>query len=183
MARKLNARQRLFVQASRLERSGHHKRRVRHASRATTTPDAGHAAYQLLRKPHVLAEYERQLEEKEKLVKLEGLQQAQETALQGRARLGDVLDADGNLRPFKDWPLEVKASLAQIEVEDLHEGSGAERTHIGVLRKIKLHDKRASQELFLKWAGKLKDRVEIEGGLTLDQLVPKRKPQSTEGSK
>jgi phage terminase small subunit len=82
--------------------------------------------------------------------------------------------------PFEQWPETVKVAVAAIEVEDLYEGGGEEREHIGVLRKIKFHDPTPAARLFLQWAGKLKDKVEIEGGLTLDQLVPRRKTQSEE---
>jgi phage terminase small subunit len=183
MAIKLTTRQRVFIkklvwsdppitQAEAARQAGYEDK------------DASHAGYQLLKRPQVKAAYERQLAQREELIKLDALRIAEETKSQALANLSAVLDADGNLAPFKDWPDEVKRSLQKIEVEDLHEGSGEDRRHIGVLRKIWLHDKRASQELFLKWAGKLKDKLELEApGLTLDQLVPKRKPLSTEGSK
>lgn len=158
-ARTLNARQRLFVRE--LVWSDPPVSQAEAARRAGfKDKESAHAGYQLLRRPHVRAEYERQLAEREELVKLRALATAERQHALSMSKPTDILDADGKLQPFEQWPETAKVAVAAIEVEDLYEGGGEEREHISVLRKIKFHDPTPAARLFLQWAGKLKDKVE-----------------------
>lgn len=86
------------------------------------------------------------------------------------ANLADAFDENGDLRRLKDWPDNLRRALHAFDFEDLFESHGEDRTKIGVIRKFKVHDKKAAAEVFLKWAGELKDKIEVEG-LNLEQLV------------
>lgn len=70
------------------------------------------------------------------------------------ADLADLYDDDGNLKPIKDWPLIWRQGLvAGLEVEELFEGRGEDREHIGRLRKVKLADRTKIIELVGKHVG------------------------------
>lgn len=133
--------------------------------------DARKYGYQLLRKPHVAAFVEAEAAEKERLFKQKAARVAEETYRLATVDPNDLVGDDGNLLALNKMPMEARRSIASIEVEEVWDGHGEDRVQTGLLRKVKLHDKRAAQELFLKYAGKLKDKVEIEAGATLEQIV------------
>jgi phage terminase small subunit len=128
-------------------------------------------AWQILRKPNVKALVEAQAAEKESLLKQKAVRTAEETYRLATVDPKDLIGKDGNLLPLHKMPADARRAIASIEVEEVWEGHGEDREQTGLLHKVKLHDKRAAQELFLKYAGKLKDKVELEAGATLEQLV------------
>jgi phage terminase small subunit len=70
------------------------------------------------------------------------------------ADLADLYDDDGNLKPIREWPLIWRQGLvAGLEVEELFEGRGEDREHIGRLRKVKLTDRTRIIELIGKHVG------------------------------
>jgi phage terminase small subunit len=70
---------------------------------------------------------------------------------EAQADLADLYDDDGNLRPIKEWPLIWRQGLVQgIEVEELFEGQGKDREHIGRVRKVKLDPRIKRVELIGK---------------------------------
>lgn len=136
----------------------------------------------LLRKPGVRELVDKELAEKELLLKQKALRVAEETFALATVDIGDAFGAEGELLPVgsgflaKDgkplrMPAAVRRSIASIEVETRQEGRG-EDAETYVVTKLKLHDKRAAQELFLKYSGKLKDKVEVEASeQTLEAIV------------
>lgn len=67
------------------------------------------------------------------------------------ADLADLYDDDGNLKPMKKWPKIWRKGLVQgIEVEELFEGRGEDREHIGRVRKLKLDSRIKRIELIGK---------------------------------
>lgn len=70
------------------------------------------------------------------------------------ADLADLYDDAGNIKPIKEWPLIWRQGLvAGMEVEELFEGRGEDREHIGRLRKVKLADRTKIIELVGKHVG------------------------------
>lgn len=131
---------------------------------------------QLLRRPDIKAKVDAEFAQKEAMFKAKAVRVAEECYLQATARIADALDDDGNLLPKKLWPEELRAAVVSLEVDLAPPRSGTaddgeyECKGIGIVAKLKAESKRASQELFLKWAGKLKDVVQHEG-LTLEELA------------
>lgn len=72
-------------------------------------------------------------------------------AAEAEADIADLYDDDGNLLPVKEWPLIWRQGLvAGVEVEELFEGRGEDRVHIGHLRKVRLSDRVRRLELIGK---------------------------------
>lgn len=67
--------------------------------------------------------------------------------------------ADGKLKPVKDWPPELAAAVAAVEVED------------GACVKIKLWDKTKGADMLFKFHGLFVQKVEHSGKLTLEDLL------------
>jgi phage terminase small subunit len=68
----------------------------------------------------------------------------------GRADIRRLYDAQGNLRPLHELDDETAASISAVEADELYAGKGDERKSIGVLRKLKQHDKIRALELLGK---------------------------------
>jgi phage terminase small subunit len=71
---------------------------------------------------------------------------------------------DGNLLPVSEWPDEVAAMVASVETEELFEGQGPGRKHIGYTKKIKLWDKNSAIDKAMKHLGLFKEDNEQRGG-------------------
>jgi phage terminase small subunit len=127
--------------------------------------------WRLLRKPAVRVLVEAQFAERETLLKQKAARVAEETYRLATVDIAEVVGKDGKLLDLRKMPEDARRAIASIEVEELFEGTGKDRTHVGVLHKVKLHDKKGAQELFLKYSGKLKDKVELEASETLEQLI------------
>ena len=83
---------------------------------------------------------------------------------------GDELyNEDHTLKPVSEWPKGAIQALKSIQVDELFEGTGKDRTKIGVSKKVKLIDKIKSIELMMKNLGILTDRSMILKGTTNDE--------------
>lgn len=92
-------------------------------------------------------------------------------AAEAEADIADLYDEQGNLKPVHEWPKIWRQGLVQgIEVEELFEGRGDEREHVGRLRKIKLDTRVKRIELIGKHVNvqAFKDQIEVGG---LDALA------------
>lgn len=129
---------------------------------------------QLLRRKSVADLVAKETSAKRELFKQKAIRVAEETYRQAVADIGDIFK-EGRLLSTDEMPEDARRSIQSIEVEERTEGQG-EDAETYYVHKVKLVDKKASQELFLKWAGDLKDKVELSGTVRLEDLVPKRKP-------
>lgn len=100
-------------------------------------------------------------------------------AEEAEADMADLYDEHGVLKPVKDWPLIWRKGLvAGVDVEQLFEGNGSERSAVGVVTKIKLSDRVRRLELVGKHIGvqAFKDQVEHSGTVNLaDRMSAARK--------
>jgi phage terminase small subunit len=80
----------------------------------------------------------------------------------------NMLGEDGRVKMPNEWDDETAAAIAGIENEELFEGSGKDREHIGTLRKVKIADRIKPIELGYKRLGLLKDQSAFNvGALTI----------------
>ena len=79
--------------------------------------------------------------------------------------LGEVLNDEGNLRPIKEWPEDLRRAVSGFEVvrRNVDSGDG----HTDDVIKVKLWDKSKNLEMLFKHLGLLVDKVEmkIEGDI------------------
>lgn len=133
------------------------------------TASAANYGCELLRRPKVKALVDAELAEKRVLFKQKALRVAEETFAQATARLTDAFDANGDFKPMKDWPDELQRALVKSEVEVIKFGTGGTMLSDGAISptisgrvlKIAIADKKASQELYLKWAGELNEKLDV----------------------
>ena len=95
----------------------------------------------------------------------------------GTYDIRDLLYPDGRPRPVDEWPKDVAAAVAGIEVQETHvqrkgDDIDTETDVSTVIKKIKLESKKGSLELLGKKIGMFpKDRLEVSGRITLEDLV------------
>ena len=77
--------------------------------------------------------------------------------------IADIFDENNVLRPLKEIPTYVRRAIAGIEVEELFEGRGESREHIGRNRKLKLSDKVRALEILARHHKLLTEKVEVAG--------------------
>jgi phage terminase small subunit len=76
-----------------------------------------------------------------------------EASLMAMARPYMILNEDGSLKPWDEWPEPARAALAGIDVEAMFDGRGEEREHVGNVKKYKFFDKNAAMERMFKHFG------------------------------
>lgn len=93
---------------------------------------------------------------------------------ENRADIADLYFDDGNLRPISDWPLVWRTGLIQgIEIEDIYEGTGEDRVHVGQVKKLKISDRLKRKELLGKHVAvqAFKDKIVHDVSDPLTQLM------------
>lgn len=87
-----------------------------------------------------------------------------------------AFDENGHLKNIQDLDDDTAAAVAGIEFEEVFEGRGDDRSHVGTIHKIKLSDKIRALDSLAKHLGMFVDRVEVSGALTIsDRLIAARK--------
>lgn len=77
--------------------------------------------------------------------------------------LRQAFDENGELKNIHDIPEDVARAISGIDVDELWEGSGRDRTQIGVTKKIRFNDKTRALELLGKYLKLFIEQKEITG--------------------
>jgi phage terminase small subunit len=86
----------------------------------------------------------------------------QEMAEWLRFNVKSVVNADGSLKSLHEMTDQESSSIASFEVIELFSGSGENRAKIGELKKVKLIDKQAVADKFMKFYGAYSTKVKID---------------------
>lgn len=128
-----------------------------------STKTARSIAQELLVKPEVIAKVQVLMDERSKRTEVTADRVITEVARLGFADLRKLFNAQGGLLPVNDWPDEVAAAVASVEVDELFEGFGENRHQIGYTKKVKLWDKGKALELLGRHLKLWVERVEHTG--------------------
>jgi len=77
--------------------------------------------------------------------------------------IADAYDENGELKDIQDMPEPLRKAIIAIETEELFEGRGEDREHIGYAKKIKICDKTKTLELLGKHLKMFTDVTEHRG--------------------
>jgi phage terminase small subunit len=77
--------------------------------------------------------------------------------------INDAYDENGNLKPISEMPESLRRAIIQVETEELFEGTGRDKEHIGTAKKIKIQDRLKALELLGKHLKMFTDVHEIPG--------------------
>lgn len=137
----------------------------------------------LQRNAKVREAIDRGIAEKERELKDKCVRTMEHAYAQATADIAELFDDEGNPLPLRKMPRDARRAIQAIEVEfeEVTDEDGSVR-RVPRLARIKLHDKRASQELFAKYADKLKDKVQLDATQSYADMVlaAQRKREGTE---
>ena len=85
--------------------------------------------------------------------------------------IADLLDDDGTVKLLSKMPEAARKAISAIEIDEIWDGHGADKTVIGETKKIKLWNKVHSAELLGKHLKLWIEKMELSGKLTLEDLV------------
>lgn len=125
----------------------------------------------LLENPQIAGLVEVLLNRRKEKLEIKAEQILQELARVALLDIADFYDEHGALLPIHEIPEDARRAIASVDVEEIFEGRGADRTHIGTMRKVKTHSKMDALTTAMRHLGLLKDKLEVSGKLTLEQLI------------
>ena len=122
------------------------------AIRAGYSENSAHAqGPRLLANDSVAQEIDRLKAERSEKTEINAQWVLQRLAAEATADIADLYDEHMHLKPVHEWPVIWRMGLvAGVEVEELFEGYGQDRQHIGQLKKVKLSDRVRRLELIGK---------------------------------
>jgi phage terminase small subunit len=168
MADALNDRQRRFVEAYLIEPNGKQAAIAAGYSRETAESQAS----RLLSLAKVRAELDRLRGERAQRTAITADEVLKELKRIAMCDIGEAFDdATGVLKPLNQIPVDVRRCIASIEVDELFDYEGGQRTRIGVTKKVRFWDKKGSLDSLGKHLKLFTDKVELSGKVTLEQLV------------
>lgn len=85
-----------------------------------------------------------------------------EMALWLKFNIKSAFNEDGSMKSLHDMTNEETSSIASFECVELFDGSGDKKVHIGYLKKVRLIDKRAVAEMWLKKYGAFITKVTFD---------------------
>lgn len=174
--RKLSARQLLFVEEY-LKGNNIFQSAIRAGYKENYAKGLG---YKLLENNGIKAEIEKRRQKIQKKTDMTLKEVIEILANLARQNVKNFYDENGNFIDIQDLPDEVAASVAGIEIEELHRGAGRKKKKKGsILKKIRFHSKvEALKELRKHFEG---DRVSLVDPamvkLFIDMIAALPKPQ------
>ena len=124
---------------------------------------ANEQASQLLAKLHIASRVAELKGESAERLKIDADEILRELHRLAMVDVTQAFDDMGGLKPFKEMPEDVRKAIAGLEVSEIFEGSGDQRTAIGLLKKIRMWDKPRALELLGKHLSLFIERHEHTG--------------------
>jgi phage terminase small subunit len=78
---------------------------------------------------------------------------------------------DGKPKDITELDDETAASVAGLDMQEVYEGTGIDRTFVGYVKKYKLTDKKSALDSMARYLGMFTDKVELQGTVTFEQLL------------
>jgi phage terminase small subunit len=134
------------------------------AIRAGYSPKAANSkGSQLYANAKVRAEIDAAIERRSERVVVEIDDVLRELLTFSRLDLGKAFAEDGSLLPVKEMPEEVRRAISGIDVEELFDGRGEGRKHVGNIRKVRFWDKAKGLELLGRHLKMWTDKLSLTG--------------------
>lgn len=159
---------------------------TRAAIRAGYTENEAGAAVQasrLLKKPKVMARIATLAAEQKAKLKADADTVLIELSRLATVDISEAFDSMGQLKPLHEIPEQVRRAISGIEVHEIFDGQGEQKSVIGLAKKVKFYDKNKSLELLGKFHKLFTEKHEVTGTLTLADLVTASQNDSKEGEK
>lgn len=125
----------------------------------------------LLSNPIIVGKIQTLMQKRSERIQIDSDEVLRELSRIGYSDLRELYNEDGTIKHPKDWPEELARAVASIEVEEIFEGHGENRTWTGYTKKIKFWPKDRALELMGKHKKLFTEKVEHSGTLTLADIV------------
>ena len=165
MKKELTIRQRLFVAEYIVDQNG-----TQAAIRAGYTDNEAAAAVhatRLLRKAKIRNEIDLRIGKLEKKCEITAEKVLKRLWRLANADLAQFYDQNGNLKNVHDIPKAHRYALMGIEIDEIWDGYGQDRTQTGETKKVKLADKIRALELLGKYLKLFTDKVEVSAKVSI----------------
>lgn len=83
----------------------------------------------------------------------------------------DLFEDDGSLKRINDIPAHTRSVISGLEVSEIFEGQGDQQHAIGLLKKVKLSDRRAALDMLMRYHSLYKDKLEVNVSEELAQAL------------
>ena len=155
----LNPQQELFCYEYLIDRNG-----TRAAIRAKYARiSATSTASELLTYPNIKARINELIKQQLDEIKIDATFVLRQILNSANIDINDAYDNNGQLRPISEMPEPLRKSITSIETEELYEGTGKERTHIGTAKTIKIEGRLKALKLLGQHLKMFTDITEIPG--------------------
>jgi phage terminase small subunit len=135
-------------------------------------------AHQLLRRPDVAAAIDAAKSARAAATGVDAAWVLRRLVAEAEANIGDLYDDKGCLKPIAEWPDAFCTGLvAVVETDELYEGEGKSRRHVGTRIKVRFSDRIRRLELIGKHVQvqAFKDQVEVTGIANLAERLARAK--------
>ncbi len=120
-------------------------------------------ASELLTYPNVRAKINELIKEQLDNTKIDATFVLRQILNSANIDIDDAYDENGRLKPISEMPEALRKSITSIETEELYEGTGKDREHIGTAKTIKIEGRLKALTLLGKHLKMFTDITEIPG--------------------
>lgn len=125
----------------------------------------------LAKKPHIAAFIQSLMDKRAEKLGIQAEKTLEEIHRLAHSNIKGLYNDDGTIKHPLEWPDELARAVQSIEVEELFDGHGKERTWVGYTKKVKFWDKPKALELEGRHKKLFTDKVELGADATLADLI------------
>lgn len=118
-------------------------------------------AHELYHKPHIKGWIEEHLAKRCAALEVTADRILKELALIGFQNIAGAFTGDNSLKSIADMPEDIQRVISGIDIDELFEGRGEDREHVGYTKKLRTWDKLKALELMGKHLKMFTDKIEI----------------------
>lgn len=122
---------------------------------------AGKTGWEISEKPKIKARIDEMMEDTFSKLEVTRENIIAELARIALSDIGEMFNEDGTMKPLHEIPEDTRRAIAGVDVDELFEGRGEEREHIGFTKKLKMWDKNKALELLGKSLKMWTDKLEV----------------------
>lgn len=90
----------------------------------------------------------------------------------------DLFEDDGSMKRIKDISPEARSVIAGLEISDIWDGEGEQKSIIGNIKKIKLSERRGALDMLMRYHSLYKDKVEVSGLESLAEALSRARKRT-----
>lgn len=144
---------------------------------------AGQIGDENLKKPQIAQAIKEAMDSRSKRVQINADYVLNRLVEIDRLDVLDILRDDMSFKPLSEWPKGWRQYLVGFDIAEMFEGSGEDRSMVGLMKKIKWPDKVKNLELLGKHVAvsAFREQVEVNVTHTLSERMAKARERASNG--